>query len=82
MTISTAEAWEAHEAAASSFLHSAEPAIREARLNDVTLELDVAVESEDVQGEPYLTLPISLAFHETLVRSGVALIFTFSNPAP
>lgn len=80
VSVSTAETWEAHEAAAMSLLHSAELAIREARLNDMTLELDVAVESEDLQGKPYLTVPISLSFHQEVVRSGVALVFTFSNP--
>lgn len=80
VSVSTAETWESHEAAVISFLHSAELAIREARLNDMTLELDVAVEPEDLQGKPYLTVPISLSFHEEVVRRGVALVFTFSNP--
>ena len=81
VTVSTAETWEAHEAAVIAFLHSAEPAIREARLNDMTFELDILVEPEHVRGKPYLTVPISLSFHEEVVRSGVALVFTFSNPA-
>lgn len=80
VTVSTAETWEDHEAAVIALLHSAEPAIREARLNDMTFELDTLVEPEDVQGKPYLTLPISLSFHEEVVRIGIALVFTFANP--
>lgn len=82
VSVSTADSWTDHELAVSSFIRSAGTAILEAKSNDISVEVDVAVEPEDINGKAYLSLSMSVPFQEEMVRNGIVMGFTFANPNP
>jgi hypothetical protein len=59
VSLSTAGTWEAHESAIGEFIRTADGAIAQARLSHVSVEIDVAVEPEDISGRPYRSISVS-----------------------
>jgi hypothetical protein len=82
VSISTGDTWDVHEVAIAKFIHAATSVVAEARLNEISVEIDVAIEPEDVIGKAYLSVSMSPIFLEQLGSRGVTLGFTFSNPNP
>lgn len=80
ISISSDDAWSAHELALANFVRVAMPAIVHARSQNVSVEVDVAIEPEDITKAPYLSISVSPSFLEEMGRECVALGFTISNP--
>jgi hypothetical protein len=80
ISISSDDTWSEHELALANFIRSAMQMIIYARSQDVSVEVDVAVEPEDITKAAYLSFSVSPSFLETIGRERITLGFTISNP--
>jgi len=81
VSLSTADSWLAHVLAIGEFVRTADGVIAEARVNHVGVEIDVAVEPQEISEKPYLSLAVSPHLMQHLSAVGVVMGFTFYNPA-
>ena len=65
VSLSTATAWSGYETAISEFVHAAHGVIIEARQSNIQVEVDVAIEPDDVVGRPYLSVAMSSTLRAT-----------------
>jgi hypothetical protein len=82
LTLSQADDWADHEAAALSFLKTASDAIDEAQKRGCIVEIDVAIESEDLQGRPYLSFSMSESFQSRMLNAHILTVLTFYGGLP
>ena len=68
-------------AAVSAFVEAACQSIREAQQSDISVEVDVSIESEDLAGQPYLSVAMTPQFLEDMGRNSVTVGFTIANPS-
>jgi hypothetical protein len=79
VSISTAESWPEHAHAIASFISLMRSAIVTASDLSIRVELDVAIEPEDLAGGPYTCLTVGPEFMADLAELGITLTFSIVN---
>jgi hypothetical protein len=76
ISISSDDQWSVHLESLRDFVQNASAVIADAKRMGVTVEVDAALEPEDLRGKPYLSCSVPSATLKELEQNGVALTFT------
>lgn len=81
LSLSAADAWDAHECAIGEFVRRAAQIIASAKSSDIVVEIDTLIEPDDISEKPYFSIAMSLPLLQQLVSAGVSIGVTFCNPS-